>query len=105
MIRQALVRAIRLYQLTLASVLGGHCRFDPSCSHYAIEAIDRHGTIRGVRLGAGRILRCHPFARAGYDPVPLGRNAHSAWTYLRAQQAVEDCCDRGTMAGGREDGR
>lgn len=105
MIRQVLVLAIRLYQLTLASVLGGRCRFDPSCSHYAIEAIDRHGAIRGVRLAAGRILRCHPFARAGYDPVPLGRNAHSVWTYPGAQRSVEDYCDRGTKAGGRDDGR
>jgi putative membrane protein insertion efficiency factor len=69
--RRVLLTAIRLYQLTLASVLGGQCRFEPSCSHYASEAIERHGVIHGVRLAVWRILRCHPFARAGYDPVPL----------------------------------
>jgi len=69
--RRTLILAIRLYQLTLAAILGGQCRFEPSCSHYASEAIERHGAIRGVRLAVGRILRCHPFARAGYDPVPL----------------------------------
>ena len=71
MIRRALILAIRLYQLTLASVLGGQCRFEPSCSHYASEAIDRHGALRGTGLAIGRIMRCHPFARAGHDPVPL----------------------------------
>ena len=73
MMKKALLLAIRAYQLTLAAVLGGHCRFDPSCSHYASEAIERHGVIHGLRLAMGRILRCHPFARAGYDPVPLAK--------------------------------
>jgi len=73
MMQRALLWAIRLYQLTLASVLGGQCRFEPSCSHYASEAIERHGVLRGVRLAVWRILRCHPFARAGYDPVPLAK--------------------------------
>ncbi len=51
MIRRALILAIRVYQLTLASVLGGQCRFEPSCSHYASEAIERHGAMRGSLLG------------------------------------------------------
>jgi uncharacterized protein len=46
------------------------CRFVPTCSEYAMEAIERHGVFRGSALAAGRLLRCHPFARAGYDPVP-----------------------------------
>ncbi len=46
------------------------CRFVPTCSQYAIEAVERHGVIRGGLLAAARLLRCHPFARAGYDPVP-----------------------------------
>ena len=104
MIQRALILAIRLYQLTVASVLGGHCRFDPSCSQYASEAIERHGAIRGARLATGRILRCHPFARAGYDPVPLGRNSHQAWVDGRPPQASEKC-GLETKAGGREDGR
>ena len=61
---------IRLYQLTLSPIFGGSCRFDPSCSAYAIEAIDRHGAWRGARLAGARLLRCHPFGSAGYDPVP-----------------------------------
>jgi putative membrane protein insertion efficiency factor len=61
---------IRLYQLTLSPIFGGSCRFDPSCSAYAIEAIDRHGAWRGARLAGARLLRCHPFGSVGYDPVP-----------------------------------
>jgi putative membrane protein insertion efficiency factor len=63
---------IRFYQLTLSPLFGGGCRFDPSCSAYAVEAIDRHGAWRGCRLAAARLLRCHPFGSAGYDPVPEG---------------------------------
>jgi putative membrane protein insertion efficiency factor len=70
MMRRMLLTAIRAYQLTLASVFGGQCRFDPSCSHYAMEAIEHHGAWRGTQLAVWRILRCHPFARAGYDPIP-----------------------------------
>jgi len=69
-IAAALKGLIRAYQLTLSPMLGPTCRFDPSCSAYAIEAIDRHGAIKGVRLAAKRLLRCHPFGGAGYDPVP-----------------------------------
>ena len=105
MIRRALIPAIRLYQLTLASVLGGHCRFDPSCSQYALEAIERHGAIHGVRLATGRILRCHPFARAGYDPVPPGRNSQHTRAYRRPQHSVEESYGQGRKAGGRQDGR
>jgi len=61
---------IRAYQLLLSPVLGNNCRFEPSCSHYASEAIAAHGPWRGGALAAGRVLRCHPWARGGYDPVP-----------------------------------
>jgi hypothetical protein len=61
---------IRGYQLLLSPVLGNNCRFEPSCSRYAIEAIGRHGPWRGSALAAGRILRCHPWHSGGYDPVP-----------------------------------
>ena len=70
MIAAILKGLIRLYQLTLSPFVGGACRFEPSCSAYAMEAIDRHGVVRGTGLAAARLLRCHPFARAGYDPVP-----------------------------------
>jgi hypothetical protein len=61
---------IRGYQLLLSPVLGNNCRFEPSCSHYAIEAIAQHGPWRGSALAMGRIARCHPWHGGGYDPVP-----------------------------------
>jgi putative membrane protein insertion efficiency factor len=63
--------AVRVYQLTLRPVIGANCRFEPSCSTYAREALATHGALRGSRLAATRILRCHPFNPGGYDPVPL----------------------------------
>jgi putative membrane protein insertion efficiency factor len=61
---------VRVYQWTLSSVLGGQCRFVPSCSEYAIEALNTHGALRGAALAAGRVLRCNPWTPGGYDPVP-----------------------------------
>ncbi len=61
---------IRAYQLTLSHVLGGGCRYYPSCSHYTYEAVERYGWLRGSWMGVRRISRCHPFAKGGYDPVP-----------------------------------
>jgi len=67
--RAGLILLARLYQLTLSPLLGGHCRHVPTCSRYFIEAVRKHGAIRGGAMGAWRILRCHPFGRGGYDPV------------------------------------
>jgi uncharacterized protein len=61
---------IRLYQAALSPLLGGQCRFHPTCSHYAIEAVREHGALRGSWLTLTRILRCNPFCKGGYDPVP-----------------------------------
>lgn len=61
---------IRAYQLTIAGIIPPSCRFVPSCSHYAAEAILRHGPLRGLRLAICRIVRCHPWGGSGYDPVP-----------------------------------
>jgi putative membrane protein insertion efficiency factor len=69
---RVLIFAVHLYRATLGPLLGGSCRFAPSCSAYAIEALERHGAPRGAWLALRRILRCHPFHAAGYDPVPPG---------------------------------
>jgi putative membrane protein insertion efficiency factor len=68
--RLVLTLLIRGYQLTLSPLLGPRCRFYPSCSRYTLEAIERHGALRGSWLGAKRICRCHPFHEGGFDPVP-----------------------------------
>jgi putative membrane protein insertion efficiency factor len=65
-----LAGTVRAYQLTLRGMIGTHCRFEPSCSHYAIEALHTHGALRGSALAAARVLRCNPWHEGGYDPVP-----------------------------------
>ncbi|MFD1626663.1 membrane protein insertion efficiency factor YidD [Azospirillum griseum] len=61
---------VYLYRWTLSPFVGWHCRFQPTCSHYAIEALERHGAIRGSWLTLRRLGRCHPWGGSGYDPVP-----------------------------------
>jgi uncharacterized protein len=68
--RQILMWIIRGYQLLLSPWFGDRCRFYPSCSCYAHTAIERYGAVRGSWLGLLRLLRCHPFHKGGYDPVP-----------------------------------
>jgi putative membrane protein insertion efficiency factor len=68
-----LILPIRVYQWTISPLLGVNCRYAPSCSAYAIEAIETHGALRGGWLGLRRILRCHPWGGSGYDPVPAAR--------------------------------
>ena len=65
----AVVMLVRLYQVTLSGILGGQCRFSPSCSNYFIEAVRKRGAIRGTLMGIRRILRCHPLGKGGWDPV------------------------------------
>jgi hypothetical protein len=62
---------LRGYKRWISPMLPHACRFVPTCSEYALEAIERHGALRGSWLATARLLRCHPFARAGHDPVPL----------------------------------
>lgn len=62
--------AIRMYQLFLSPLLGVNCRFVPTCSCYAHEAVETHGAVKGSLLAARRLLKCHPFGKSGFDPVP-----------------------------------
>ncbi|HEV3249495.1 MAG TPA: membrane protein insertion efficiency factor YidD [Puia sp.] len=64
------IALIKLYQWILSPLLGPKCRFTPTCSHYAIEALKKHGFFRGGWLAIRRISRCHPWGGHGYDPVP-----------------------------------
>lgn len=70
MMRRLLVLPIRFYQYVISPFMAPHCRFHPTCSHYAVTAIERHGSWKGLGLGIRRLLRCHPWAEGGYDPVP-----------------------------------
>lgn len=67
---RACMALVRLYQIALSPLLGGQCRFAPSCSHYATEALERHGALRGGWLTLRRLARCHPWGGSGDDPVP-----------------------------------
>ncbi len=64
---------IRLYQRTLSRVLPAACRYRPTCSEYTVQAVRSHGVLKGLWLGLRRVMRCHPFAAGGYDPVPEPR--------------------------------
>ncbi len=64
------IGVVRLYQWGISPLIGKNCRFLPTCSAYTIEALQKHGAIKGSYLGIKRILRCHPWGGSGYDPVP-----------------------------------
>jgi len=68
---------LRAYQLTLSPLMGARCRFYPSCSNYALEALQVHGAARGSYLAAKRVCRCHPWNEGGLDPVPPASHTHS----------------------------
>ena len=68
--KRLFVALIKTYQWTLRPLVGAHCRFEPTCSDYALEAFEKHGTVRGLKLTLLRIARCHPFSTGGIDPVP-----------------------------------
>ena len=69
-IKTVAILPIRVYRYVISPLIGPRCRFAPSCSEYAMEAIQKHGVIRGSALAARRIGRCHPWGGSGYDPVP-----------------------------------
>jgi uncharacterized protein len=71
-VKSPLIPLLRAYQTVISPLLGPRCRFHPSCSQYAIEAVQRHGHLRGGWLAIRRVSRCHPFNPGGFDPVPGG---------------------------------
>ncbi|MBA1444610.1 MAG: membrane protein insertion efficiency factor YidD [Chromatiales bacterium] len=68
--RHILILLVRAYQLVISPVLGNHCRFYPTCSAYAVEALEKHGFFRGLILSLRRVSHCHPWHEGGIDPVP-----------------------------------
>lgn len=68
--KRVMLLFIALYRYTISPLLGRHCRFEPSCSEYAADAIREHGAARGSYLGMSRMCRCHPWHPGGFDPVP-----------------------------------
>ncbi len=74
--RHILIAVIKGYRLIFSPFFGQHCRFTPTCSCYGIEALHTHGALRGSWLTLRRLLRCHPWGDAGYDPVPELENKH-----------------------------
>jgi putative membrane protein insertion efficiency factor len=68
--RKLLLLPIRFYQYAISPLMASHCRHYPTCSQYAVEAITQHGALKGSFLAIRRLLRCHPWAEGGYDPVP-----------------------------------
>jgi putative membrane protein insertion efficiency factor len=86
---RVLVSALQAYRLLLRAHVGNRCRFEPTCSMYAIEAIERHGPAAGSLLSAGRLLRCHPWCEAGFDPVPAHRPSLFG---ARTGQAARSTC-------------
>ena len=68
-----LIAFIKVYQYTISPLLGPRCRYYPSCSNYAVQALREHGALRGLGLASWRLLRCNPFSNGGHDPVPPRR--------------------------------
>ena len=78
-----LIGVVRFYRLMLKPWLGNACRFEPTCSAYALESLQRHGALKGAALSAGRVLRCHPWCDGGHDPVPDRSGAPGAGLFGR----------------------
>jgi putative membrane protein insertion efficiency factor len=70
LLSELLILLLQIYRVSLGALLGPACRFEPTCSRYAQDAIEQHGVLRGIKLTAARIARCHPLGGSGYDPVP-----------------------------------
>jgi putative membrane protein insertion efficiency factor len=93
--RRALLLVVRAYRLLLKPWIGNVCRFEPSCSEYAMQALQHHGAAVGSALAAGRILRCHPWCDGGLDPVPehLHLPGRGLFTRLQSRQVAAPAQD------------
>ena len=93
---------LRGYKWAISPMLPPSCRYVPTCSEYAVEAIELHGVVKGSALGAWRLLRCHPFAKGGVDPVPLPKDGdrHDCGTHS-AQEVFRGASLRRTGGGAR----
>ena len=91
LLMNVMIGGVKLYQYTLSPLLGPRCRFWPSCSSYAIEAIQVHGPVKGGWMALKRIIRCHPGSPGGMDPVPGGRSEQLCQE--DEEKAPPSCCD------------
>ena len=74
--KKLLIKAVQFYQKNISPMSPPTCRFYPTCSNYALDAIEEHGAIKGSYLASRRILKCHPFHECGFDPVPVNKKKH-----------------------------
>ena len=86
-LKKLLLSLINIYRKYISPLFPPSCRFQPTCSQYALDAIDRFGTIRGGYLAIKRILRCHPFHKGGYDPIPSSSELRTQNSELRTQNS------------------
>lgn len=98
--KSALLLAIRGYQLVVSPLLGQNCRFYPSCSNYALEAIQLHGAGKGSWLAARRLCKCHPWNAGGVDPVPAKTTATPANQVMPSEQVAEKSTSTPTLPAG-----
>jgi len=84
--KRLLISAVRLYQYAISPFMAARCIHYPTCSSYAVEALDTHGWLHGSGLAVRRLLRCHPFAKGGYDPVPEHRSEQPIADRMKEQQ-------------------
>lgn len=88
-VKWILKKLIRVYQLGISPRMADHCRFTPTCSNYALEALEKHGVIKGCGLAIWRLLRCNPFGGKGYDPVPEPSEGRKARLARREERKKE----------------
>ncbi len=89
-VRLLLIGFLRLYRLLISPLYGQVCRFHPTCSAYALGAVERHGALLGSYLAARRLIRCHPWNAGGYDPVPERRRRHRVFDHAYGATGAAD---------------